>query len=209
VTSEDQLDLALMERIRTAWGNTGWSADAGFLVEVGKRVWRNPGPVLDCGSGVSTLVLAVLAARHGATVWSLEQERTWYEEMQRQLIALHLHNVVLWHAPLSPYGDYLWFDLTSRELPPHFPTVACDGPAVRLSAGTPEEFAAWRSGVVPVLCDRGVTFDEIVLDDFEDMRCAALIERWNRAGITTSVVVSPTGTVVVGRPSEPVPRGVP
>lgn len=208
MTFEEQLDLVLMARIRSGWTNTGWAADAGYLREVAARVWRRPGPVLDCGSGLSTVILAAVASRHGATVWSLEQDRSWCEYMKRMLDALRIDNVVLWHAPLRSYGGYLWFDLGSRELPPHFPTVACDGPAVRRRAGTPEEVAAWRSGVVPVLHDRGVTFDEIVLDDFEDARCPALIERWNRAGIATSVVVSPTGTVVVGRPNEPVLRGV-
>lgn len=208
VTSEDQLDAALMDRIRNAWANTGWTGDAGFLREVAVRVWRRPGPVLECGSGVSTIILACLASRHGATVWSLEQDESWCEYVQRVLEALRIDNVVLWFTPLRPYGDYLWYDVSSRELPRYFPTVSCDGPAVRPAAGSPEQVAAWRSGVVPVLQGMGVSFDEILLDDAEDSRSAGLIERWQHAGLETHLVVTPTGTLIVACPSKASGRAV-
>jgi hypothetical protein len=208
VTSEEQLDLALIVRIRAAWGNPGWTGDAGFLREVAARVWRCPGPVLDCGSGLSTVILASLASRHGATVWSLEQDRRWYEHMERILPALGIVNVVLWYTPLRSYGDFLWFDLGSHQLPPHFPTVSCDGPAVKNAAGSPEQVDAWRSGVLPVLQDLGVSFDEILLDDAEDPRSAGLIERWQRGGLETELVATPTGSLIVARHSKPPGRAV-
>jgi hypothetical protein len=208
VTSEEQLDLALIVRIRTAWGNPGWTGDAGFLREVAARVWRCPGPVLDCSSGLSTVILASLASRHGATVWSLEQDRRWYEHMERILPALGIVNVVLWYTPLRSYGDFLWFDLGSHQLPPHFPTVSCDGPAVKNAAGSPEQVDAWRSGVLPVLRDLGVSFDEILLDDAEDPRSAGLIERWQRGGLETELVATPTGSLIVARHSKPPGRAV-
>lgn len=208
VRSLDGIDLALMERIRIAWGNPGWTADGGFLVEVARAVWRRPGPVLDCGSGVSTLVLATIASRHGATVWSLEQDLNWHEYMRKAVVALGLTNVVLWHAPLCPSADLLWYDVSSRELPGHFGTIACDGPAVTRSAGTPEQFDGWRAGVVPVLRGLGIGFDEILLDDVEDRRSGALIERWQREGIETRVVETPTGKLVRGEPNEAPGRGV-
>ncbi len=208
ITSEDQLDLALIVRIRTAWGNLAWTGDAGFLREVAARVWRCPGPVLDCGSGLSTVILATVASRHGATVWSLEQDRRWYEHMDRVLPELGIDNVVLWFTPLRSYGGFLWFDLASRELPRHIPTVSCDGPAVKNRAGSPEQVEAWRSGVVPVLRDLGVSFDEILLDDAEDPRSAGLIERWQRGGLETKLVATPTGTLIVARHSKPPGRAV-
>ena len=64
-----------------------------------------------------------------ATVWSLEQDRSWYEYMGRVLKALHLDNVRLWYTPLRSYGEFAWFDLGTMVLPRHFPIVSCDGPA--------------------------------------------------------------------------------
>jgi hypothetical protein len=79
---------AIMEavvRLRRAWGNDGWSADLGCLEEAVTRALRSPGPFLDCGSGISTVVLAAIAARRGTVVWSLEQDETWARLMRRRL----------------------------------------------------------------------------------------------------------------------------
>jgi hypothetical protein len=190
--------LARIERIREAWGNPGWTADAGFLLEVASAIRSRPGPVLDCGSGLSTIICATLAARHGATVWSLEQDRAWYEKMSRVIDALHLDNVRLWHTPLRSYGDFAWFDLGTIELPRHFSVVSCDGPAVVRSAFPPDIYDAWRVGAVIVLEQLGVSFDEILLDDVEDLRCAALAGRWRREGIPTTEVETATGKLLRG-----------
>ncbi len=202
------IELSHLERIREVWGNPGWTADAGFLLEVASAVRSRPGPVLDCGSGLSTVVCATLAARHGATVWSLEQDRRWYEYMCRVIVALGLDNVRLSYTPLRSYADFAWFDLGTIELPPHFSTVSCDGPAVLRSAFPSELYEAWRVGVVIVLKDLGISFDEILLDDVaEDRRSAALIERWHREGIPTAEIETATGKLLRAHGSPRRPRG--
>jgi hypothetical protein len=194
----EPVELSHLARIREAWGNPGWAADAGFLLEVGSAIRSRPGPVLDCGSGLTTVICAALAERHGATVWSLEQDRDWYEYMRRVIEALHLDNVRLWHTPLRTFGDFVWFDLGTIALPPHFSVVSCDGPAVRQSAFPPDVCAAWRVGVVLVLKSLSVSFDEILLDDVEDLRSTGLAERWLREGLATTVVETPTGKLLRG-----------
>ncbi len=197
------VSVELLERIREAWGNPAWTADAGFLREVASAVRNRPGPVLDCGSGLSTVICAALAGRHGAIVWSLEQDRGWYRHMGRVIDALRLDNVRLWYTPLRSYGDFAWFDLGAIELPRHFPVVSCDGPSVMRSAFPPDLYAAWRVGVVMVLQTLGITFAEILLDDGEDLRSAALAERWRREGIPTVEVATPTGKLLRGYRSPP------
>ena len=192
------IELSHLERLREAWGNPAWTADAGFLREVAAAVRARPGPVLDCGSGLSTVICAAFAARHGAVVYSLEQDQRWYGYMRRVIEALHLDNVRLWHTPLRSYGDFAWFDLGTIELPRHFPTVSCDGPAVVRSAFPSHQYAAWRVGVVIVLKSLGVSFDEILLDDVEDLRSAALAERWRREGIPTTEIDTATGRLLRG-----------
>ncbi len=188
-----------LEPIREAWENPGWTADAGFLAAVATTVRGRPGPVLDCGSGLSTVICAYLAAQHGATVWSLEQDRRWYEYMRRVIRALRLDNVELRYAPLRSHGDFAWFDIGGIVLPGHFPTVVCDGPAVFRSAFGPVVYHAWRVGAVMVLRSRGISFDEILLDDVEDERFPALAERWRREGVATTEVATPTGRLLRGR----------
>ena len=192
------IELRYLEDIRRSWGNPSWTADAGFLREVAAAVRSRPGAVLDCGSGLSTLVAATVAARHGGVVWSLEQDRSWYEYMARVIEALRLGNVRLFHTPLRTFADFAWFDLERVELPSRFSIVSVDGPAVVRSAFPPEIYAAWRVGVVPVLRSRGIAWEEILLDDVEDLRSPALAERWRREGIPTIEIDTPTGKLLKG-----------
>lgn len=200
ITAPDQIDFALLARIHAAWGNRGWSADPGFLHDLAVRVSTAQGNLLDCGSGLSTIVCAALAARNGAVVYSLEQDERWFRYMGRAIRALGLSNVVLWYTPLRSYGDFVWFDLTGRTLPAAFSCVSCDGPSVGRRPWSPEEHANWRVGVVLVLNAMKIRFDEVVLDDAEDDRSPGVIERWRREGLDPLVVQTATGHHIVARP---------
>jgi hypothetical protein len=205
------LTLDRIHAIHHAWENQGWAADVSFLWESATRAAAGPGPFLDLGSGLSTVVAGTLAARYGAAVWSLEQDEGWSREMAGTLARLGLDNVVLVHAPLRSYGDFVWFDLRGRSLPPAFSAVFCDGPSVRRREWPDPHFSNWRSGAVPVLQNLGISFGEILLDDAEDVRCAALIQRWEAARIRMQVVRAAHGSFVLGRPDpatafEPIER---
>ena len=44
----------VIERLITGWGNEVWSAGADFLREILKETARGTGPILECGSGLTT-----------------------------------------------------------------------------------------------------------------------------------------------------------
>lgn len=189
--------MPIVARLHAVWGNASFTADVGFLDEMVQRVLRSRGPFLDCGSGISTVVLAALGTAQEETVWSLEQDEQWYEEMREMLEMLDLRHVRLLHAPLAVTGNATWYTVADGEFPPHFPLVVCDGPSVRRAQWEPEVFHSWRAGVVPELRRHGVTFDTIILDDAHDKRCAALMDAWRRAGLSVEMVETPTGSHVV------------
>jgi hypothetical protein len=192
-----QIATSLITDLRTAWGNTAWSADASFVSELVNRTLTSSGPFLDCGCGLSTIVVGVIAEQRGTRVWSLEQDRDWYEHVRVALATHRISNVELRHASLRRYGDYTWFDIDRKDLPKRFTNIYCDGPVVR---GWPEpQYSNWRGGVVPVLKSLGIGFDEILLDDAEDPRCAILRKQWAALGIETEVVSTATGLYVIGR----------
>lgn len=176
------VDLALLNALRNAWDDSGWSADAEFLFYGARMVRRHGGAVLDCGSGLSTLVFATLTAPSGGTVYSLEQDPAWHRHMTRVLSALGIRNVALWLAPLRPAGSCVWYDLGARELPALFGLVSVDGPAV-LRQEHPDFYEGWRGGVVPALQARAIRFAALALDDAEDKRCPALLARWQALGV--------------------------
>lgn len=200
VATPDTLRREVIREIHRVWGDHGWAADVSFLWEVATRAARGPGPFLECGSGLTTVVAGALAGRYGAVVWSLEQDEAWHGHMARVVSALRLDNVVLAHAPLRSYGDFAWFDLERGTLPPALGAVFCDGPAVFRSQWPEPHFSNWRSGVVPVLQDLGISFGEILLDDANDTRCEQLRRRWEEAGVGTEVRATADGPFVVGTP---------
>jgi len=196
------VDAQLLGDLRSAWGNESFSVDNSFLSEVVARALVSRGAVLDCGSGLSTIVAGVIADVRGGGVWSLEQDKAWYKHVSGTLKQLGLTQVNLWYAPLRQYDDFVWFDVDGRTLPREFTHVFCDGPAVFPSDWSGPLYANWRVGVVPVLQGLGIPFGEIILDDAEDGRCSRVRERWAELGVATEVVSTPTGSFVIGRPDK-------
>ena len=189
--------MPIVARLRSVWGNDSFTADIGFLDEMVQRMLTARGPFLDCGSGLSTVILGALATGSAASVWSLEQDEQWYREMHAWLKVLTLDNVQLLLAPLSVSGNATWYSFEDHRFPSAFSLVVCDGPSVRRSQWPDEVFRSWRAGVVPELRRRGVSFETVILDDATDKRCAALIDAWRAAGLRVETVETLSGLHVV------------
>ena len=187
--------------MRSAWGNEGWSADLEYLCAVARRMRGVTGPVLECGSGLTTIVMGVLAERLGVRVLSLEQDPCWAAFVRSRLSRFRISSVRLVESPLKVYDGFLWFDVDELELPDAFELAVCDGPAIY---GQAEPYqTAWRVGLLPVLRERGVRVQEILLDDADDSRSQAVYARWEREhGYTTQIVHAATGPYSVARSPE-------
>jgi hypothetical protein len=149
------------------WGNA-WSVDAGFLAVMAAAAMDEPGPVLECGSGLTTLALAALRTDRGASVWSLEHDPRWYRFVVRQLRRFGLRaNVEL--APLRDYGAFEWYDIGELRLPT-FSLVVCDGP--------PNSTRRGRFGLLPVLGGRLAPGCTILLDDASRPDEQDVLQRW-------------------------------
>ncbi|HEY6224671.1 MAG TPA: hypothetical protein VIW26_12870, partial [Gemmatimonadales bacterium] len=139
------------QELRVAWGNPGWTADAEFLAAVASRA-PGHGPVLECGSGLTTLILGVIADEHGSNVWTLEQDHRWSRYMDGVLRRFAIRSVALWHAPLVGRGDFVWFDLGPR-VTQHRRPVADDPSELRRQPARaevePDKVAAPHQRCVP------------------------------------------------------------
>jgi len=196
-----QAIMPVVAKLREAWGNTGWSADLGYLGEIVEQSLGSRGPFLECGAGLSTVVLGALGDRDGTSVWTLEQDADWVQAMGDRLAALGLRNVELVHAPLSVVDGAAWYTFDDARMPRAFPAVFCDGPSVRRSLWPTDVYRQWRSRLVTELGLRQMAFGVIVLDDAEDMRCPTLVEAWRRVGLGVEIVETPFGRHVVAAPS--------
>ena len=172
------VDQALLRSMRRAWGNEAYSADLSYLGEVATRVSSCRGPVLECGSGLTTILAGVLTEARGVIVYTLEQDRGWADVIERALTRYRIRHVQVIYAPLQHYDGFVWYDRTAMlELPKWFELVVCDGPAV-LEHWGPTVHAQWRYGVLPALAAQSASAGEVLLDDAEEPRAQALLRRW-------------------------------
>jgi hypothetical protein len=163
----------LLLALYSAWGNEGFSAVPEFLEEIAARAVTTPGPILECGSGVSTLLLGLLAGRRGVVTWTLEHHGAWHARVAAALDAQRIPGVRLCLAPLVDRGAYAWYALP-RDLPPRFDLVVCDGP--------PGETPGGRYGLVPELQGRLPVGSTILLDDTARAAEADTARRWAAEG---------------------------
>src|SRR5207249_2217730 len=139
----------LLAELRAAWGNDRCAADLDFLSEVARLAAVTLGPVLECGSGLTTLLLGALAGRRGVEVWALEHEPEWRRRVAAALRDHKAGQVYLWFSPLSDYGEFVWYAAPLPLMPDAFRLVVCDGPPrlpATTSAGSPGKRAPQDGG---------------------------------------------------------------
>ena len=172
-------------RLRNAWGNLGWSAEVEFLDELAHRVASTRGPILECGSGATTLLLSTLAARRGVEVWVLEHEPYWSARVARALGPMRVAALNLCTRPLHGCGEFDWYDAPLSRMPAEFRLVVCDGP--------PETTRGGRYGVVPMLATRLPPDAVLLLDNAARAKQKTALRRWEReSGMRTEVRVHAT-----------------
>ena len=104
IPSQQVPSPAIMKDLISSWGNEGYSAMAEYLLALRYHASRTTGPILECGSGLSTLVLGLEGSRRGIKVWSLEHHPDWRLRMRREIADLGLDMNELCAAPLKDYG---------------------------------------------------------------------------------------------------------
>ena len=149
---------------------------AGGLVYVCNLiVHRAPRQVVECGAGVSTVVLARLLAERGTgRLTALEHDPGWAERVE-ELIAreelAHVARVVL--APLDPSG---WYDASGvARLPEAVDLLVVDGPPADRA-----EIALARHPALATLEPRLAADALVILDDVGRAGEQEVLARWER-----------------------------
>lgn len=165
-----QPTTALLRDLQAGWGNEDYAARTDFLEEVARRGATSNGPILECGSGLTTILLALLAGRRGVKVHSLEHNAEWYERVNKTLARFQLANGLVHLGSLRKYDDFDWYDPPLAKLPSAFDFVICDGP--------PGDTRGGRYGLLPVVGDRLGPGSVILLDDTERAGEVEVLRRW-------------------------------
>lgn len=179
-----------VSRLREAWGNTGYSADIDFLMQSARLARATKGNILECGSGVSTFLLACLKI----PVYTLEHDPEWARFCATSIRGSGLDANVI-HAPLISYGVHDWYRLPT-DLPP-ISLVLCDGPPGTTRGG--------RGGLIPAVKHLLTPGCTILMDDVDRPEEHALAEQWrDECGMEVEFIRGTTRMVAVLRkPSAP------
>ena len=120
----------VLEDPRLPWGS--WPISRAVAVELAARLEvRRPRRILEAGSGISTVVLALHARRHGAEVIALEHEPGYAETTRGLLASLGLRDAAtvldapLWPRRCDDGRSYPWYE---RTPPGPFEQFLVDGP---------------------------------------------------------------------------------
>ncbi len=163
--------LDLLARCESAWGNDGFRAVGGYVQEVARRAVTSAGPILEIGSGLTTLLLGLLAGRRGVQTWTLEHLPEYRQQIQAQLDrygAPRVHNVL---APLRDHGAFSWYAPPDTDaMPTDFRLVIADGP--------PGDTKGGRYGLLPIMRSRLAPDVVILLDDAERPGEQRVLQQW-------------------------------
>ena len=160
----------LLADLQAGWDNKGFTAEVDYLAELARLAVGTAGPVLECGSGLTTVLLGALAGRRGVDIWTLEHDPGWWRRVTAALRRHGLPEVHLCLSDLRDYGDFTWYDPPLGIMPQDFRLVVCDGPPGTTPGG--------RFGLVPVMRDRLPLGAVILLDDADRVGEQLALRRW-------------------------------
>jgi predicted O-methyltransferase YrrM len=180
----------LLANLMAGWDNPGFAADLDYVQELASRASTTAGPILECGTGLTTILLGLLAGRRGVEVWSLENSEEWHHRIISTLDHHGIKDVRISFAPLRDYEGFCWYDPPLLEMPKEFSLIVCDGPPGTTRGG--------RYGLMPILGNRLTAGCVILLDDAERPGEIESLNRWkSEVRLDIRMVEKSSGTFAV------------
>lgn len=162
-----------------AWGNTSHSLRPAALQRLHRLTLAATLPVLDVGSGLSTIIAAVAAEKSAVPVFALESDKGYLAKLDAILAHLGLTVELRYCAMVGG-----WYAVPD-DLPESFAVVNVDGP----------QDLPRRGLVYQILADR-IAGAHVIADDISFRPIAIPFNRWNLA---TGRVAERFGSFAVSR----------
>lgn len=177
-------------RLTRGWGNPRYAASPDLVATVIREAARSDGAMAECGSGVTTIVLASARKHLGAEAITFENDEMWAATVRRRLRALRLPHDGVLHRPLVERPEYDWYDVRPGDLSGGVGFLLCDGPPASTRGG--------RTGVIELVETARPAV--VVLDDTDRVAERELCGRLEARDYSTdSRSARPSGAYVVLR----------
>ena len=121
------LETEWIQAILDGFGDTSLQAEDPYVTSALAAAANADGPVLQCGAGPMTLLVALVMQRRSEYMWCLEHNPSWARSVQSLLSRYDLRAGQVIEAPAEAFGDHIWYVLDVRQLPRDIGLVLCDG----------------------------------------------------------------------------------
>jgi predicted O-methyltransferase YrrM len=158
--------------------SSGMALDGASLLSIVSHIIRSDvHSMVECGSGVSTIVIGNLFKGRGdGHLFSLEEDENWFEQMQTFIAAQGLDDyVTLLYAPITDWaGVGRWYDRSVAQLIldrfPHIDLLLVDGPQRKNKQS--------RYGALPYFGPILDASSLVILHDLDRKAERTVLERW-------------------------------
>jgi hypothetical protein len=170
--SHENITESIVQQLSYGWNNSGWSLSNKAMLNMIKASYSANGTILECGSGLSTLVLGLLHRNNKEiNIYALEHNAVWLSKVNKWREKLQLNNITLLHTEIIPYQNYDWYDISNITLPKNINFIICDGPPGTTRGG--------RYGLIPTIKNYIGDHCTIFLDDTCRLTEKRLIQKWS------------------------------
>lgn len=171
IKNQKEIPDELIKKLIYAWGNQGFSAKTEYLQACLKIARQCNKPILECGSGLTTVLVGEIAKQRKIPVYSLENNENWYLRVKKMLDKNELIYSKLLFRPTTAYENFEWYETKETHFP-KFELVICDGPHHSNLGG--------RIGLFPLMKDHFSKGTKILVDDTIRDADRKMIQEWEK-----------------------------
>lgn len=157
----------------------GWAGSPDFLLSISRIAQsKKPMTIIECSSGVSTVVLSQCCKLNGkGHVYSLEHDPSFAEKTRTELIRHNLNDfATIINAPLKNYSindnEWNWYSLDYLPKNLKFDMIVIDGPPYSI-----QKLARYPATIlISMLNESGI----VILDDADRDDEKEIVEMWEQ-----------------------------
>jgi hypothetical protein len=152
------------------WGNMGFSSDTSYLRAIINYCLKGNLHILECGSGLSTIVMGIIGDQYNNSITALENHEQWHDKINKELQKQQIKCAKTMHAPLVNYGDFHWYDIQGLDEKIEYDLSICDGPPSKTLGG--------RIGLLYLIDKSLKPGATILLDDYMRAEEQSIVRDW-------------------------------
>lgn len=167
----EPVSLGLLQAMSRGWNNEGYSLPADSLRALHANALDGKGDIVECGSGLTTLLFGAATAGTGRQVVSLEHIPAWAERVRGAIARTPWDHVQVLDRPLRHHHSFEWYGVEPESLPSAIGLLFIDGPPSHSDGG--------RIGALRLLRPALGKGSVIILDDWDQPSGQRAIRAWS------------------------------